>query len=711
MMKKIALTILFTLTATVLLAFPIGEIDESALPRYDVVLADTTQWGEELDDEEETVEKPTQQNLATEFHALDYVMENRYRPVGETFSPGWKRNLFFQASIGVERIAPVSANGLYEIKPITVFSGTVGTHLNELHTLRMSFQGGMGYQQMKNTMYFKLGARLEHLYDLSAYLVGYNTTRLANVSSILGFGAQHARFKGAPESGTSLEAHVGAQIKFYTGPHAYLTFEPYIGVGGDQMDLSGEKNWRGYDIFYGANVGLTYYLRNNLAPESRMRLIEARMAHNELSRDSVLKAWQQPWFVQVATGVALMNSPRLGMMETLGSEMSLSVGKWLSPVIGLRGTLSSRTTTWNKQITPADPTTYHPEYREDLNNHYKSVRLEAMLNPMGFFETFDWNAPLGFSVVAGVELGQLHKAQQQKLTTYSEAYGGGVNLWWQPTEGLKLFVEPRFMHCVYRIPYTNVDWRGRFSDNNYTLSLGMTIETRNVWRWYKEPSYEYQYLKDPLRMLTFGLGGGSNLVQTTQTNTEGSRLGFNGLFFGEYHFNRESSARLGVEYLFLRRSNISDYTDYNMDYPEAGYAPVPRYGLWDHKFHVIAVSPGYQGNLNQWIYGYQSAPLKLHAFAGPTVFLRMKPKSQLSPLERLMENHTVALNIPQKTTFHVGAHLGFKLDYRLNSHLGLFFSPTVYWVNNMELPGINLNKLHLIETFNIGVQYGFMRKR
>jgi hypothetical protein len=67
------------------------------------------------------------------------------------------------------------------------------------------------------------------------------------------------------------------------------------------------------------------------------------------------------------------------------------------------------------------------------------------------------------------------------------------------------------------------------------------------------------------------------------------------------------------------------------------------------------------------------------------------------------------LNIPQKNTFHIGAHFGLKLDYRINRNLGAFFSPTLYWIGNMDLPGTNMSKLKLIETFNIGVQYNLMK--
>ena len=680
------------------------------------VPSDTTRWGEDDDESEENQVERTQLNVAKGFNAHDYILENRFVPDGETFKLTTDdatflnkllQHTFVQLGMGAEKILPPPATE-FEIDMLTNYRIGLGKQINRFNTFRLTFDASIGYQRAKNMTFRKMGVRLDHLYSLSSYMAGYNPSRLLDISTIFGIGLQQSSIRNNGEK-MSFEGHAGLMGKFFTGPHAYVYAEPYIGMGGDQMDLSGERNWRGTDFFYGVNVGLIYYIKNNLSPQSRFRLIDNRLAHNELSNtDSLLMSWQQPWIFQMATGVALMSSPNLSMMDTLGSEMSFSVGKWLSPVIGFRGTLSSRKTAWQHHVTRAAEAPYHPQYTEVYNNTYRSVRLEAMLNPIGFMKRFNWNAPWGFYLLGGIELGELNKPQSEELNCRSQAYTGAVNIWWQPTEGLKLFVEPRYSRLVYRIPYTNVEWMGKYADDNITVNFGISMETRDIKHWYKEPSYEYQYLYDPFFKYTVGLGGGTNLSQTTISIKDGSSLGFDGLLFGEYHLDRLKSLRLGIEYIALRRSNLTDFTDLNMENPSEDYSPVPRYGLWHHKHNIIAVSPGFQVNLNQLLYDYQSAPMKLHGFIGPTVFLRMKPKSTISELERVALNHEVRLNIPQKMTFHIGAHVGLKLDYRINRHIGAFFSPTIYWINNMEIPGSKLTKLKIIETFNIGIQYNLM---
>jgi hypothetical protein len=695
---------------------PPGQESDSKVPEVTIseltAPSDTTRWGED-DDDAEDLPEPTRKNIAKGFNALDYILENRFVPEGETFTRKFTDHMYLQFSLGGEKIlAPPSVD--YGIEMLTIANLGVGKQLDKRNTLRLTFNLGVGYQRNLNMAYKMFDVKFDHMYSLSSYMAGYNPSRLLDVSSLFGFGIRYNSM--LQDKKTVLEGHTGLHLKFYTGPHAYVFAEPYIGMGGDQMDLSDKRNWRGLDFFYGANVGLIYYIDNNLSTESRLRLINQRRAHNELSnRDSLLMSWQQPWFAQLSTGIAWMGSQRLSLWETTGSEISATIGKWLSPVVGFRGTLTTRNTPWIRVDNGAHTNPYHPAYSEMFNNSYRSARIEGMLNPMGFLPRFDWNAPWGFYLMGGMEVGWLNKRQWDRqhydiLNTKCQAYSLGANVWWQPTHGLKLFVEPRYSHLVYRIPYANAEWYGRYSDHNVSVNFGIAMETRDTKHWHKEPSYTYLYEQDPLHMLTFGLGGGTNLMQTASSVEGGNDLGFDGLFFGEYHFDRMMTARLGVEFLSLRRTSSSPYIDYNMETPKEGYSPVYTEGLWDHRYNLLAISPGFQANLNQLLFGYQSSPIKLHGFLGPTLLIRMKTSSIINKQERVMMHHYVQLDMDQSVRLHFGAHLGLKLDYRINKHLGAWFAPTFYWISNTKLPGVNFTYLKFVETFNIGVQYNLFEK-
>lgn len=83
---------------------------------------------------------------------------------------------------------------------------------------------------------------------MSSYFDGYAPTRPLDVSSVIGLGAQLSRQRYKLGWRKSLEGHFGIQFKFYTGPQAFITFEPYVGIGTDQMDVSETLNWRKYDF-------------------------------------------------------------------------------------------------------------------------------------------------------------------------------------------------------------------------------------------------------------------------------------------------------------------------------------------------------------------------------------------------------------------------------------------------------------------------------
>lgn len=688
----------------------VPEMPSLALPK------DTTRYGEDdWDDEDgiaknDTVRKP--RDMVKGRNILNEVMENRYIPDGETMrkSKSWMHNVYLQLGVSGEKITP-PVDG-YEFSMMPGVQLGVGKVLNKRHSVRLMGHGSWGYMAERDYKLSRYGLRAEYLYDLSSYFDGYNPTRQLNLSALVGVGGEYSKVDN--RTGMSGEAHMGLQLRFFTGPQAYVSLEPYVGIATDQIDVSEKRNWRSTDIFYGVSLNYIYYLRSNLTQESWRRLIDNAdslyranpKSHGRVSADGRLELWQQPWFVQFSSGPSLMKSPNLGMGETLGSEMAISGGKWLSPSIGLRATLFQRTNVWRKVASDAEAITFQPAYTLDRHNVYQGFRLEAMVNPLGFLNNFLWDCKWGFYLMGGYEKGWIQKRQSQPLSCSNSGWGGGLNLWYQPTEGLKLFVEPRYMHNEYSIPYTDVDWFKRYGDDNITFNIGVAIEQRDDKRFYTH-SYEMEYVVDRLRTWTVGIGGGMNFLQTEGGYTGGAGLPYNGLLFGEYHIDRLKGVRLGVEYVGMKRTNLTDYTDYNMDFPEEGNAPVVRTGLWDHQYGLLLISPGALIDMNQLMMHYRPQRLRLSVFAGPTLAMLLRYKSQLSPLERLMEHHMVEPIGDGAGKLSFGAHIGFKLQYHLKKHISIHLTPTAYSLITTKLAGIDFTTLKLMETINVGAQYSF----
>ncbi len=690
----------YPLTAGAVTAIPSNWDAIPALP------SDTTRYGE--DDEEDDVEDktkqaPTRLNLVRQEDLMKYQLENRYLPVGDTFlRHRWLRNVFIQGGFGFEKLKEVSPD--HHLSPLMHGQLGIGKNFNRLNALRLMFHGDFGFLN-GTSLFAKGGAQIDHIFDLSSYLSGYNPSRLLNVSSVIGLGGQFS--KTGEGYATTFEGHVGVQLRFYTGPKTYLTIEPYVGLGSDHMDLSNRYNWRKIDAFYGATINLVYYLGNNLSPESRMRLINQRHHKNQLSADSLLSSWQQPWFIQFTNGITEMKSPNLSQSKTLGSEMTMSLGKWLSPVAGLRGSIFSRTNRWLQTTSTINDSYYHPDYKIDHYNYTLGARFEGLISPLGFLNNFSWDAPFGFFLAAGAEAGWIRKSQSKTITCHMLGWGGGINIWYQPAPGLKLFAEPRWMYNIYRTNANDAKTLRRYHDQYLTLNLGLTVELRDHDRFY-EHSFEDEYINDKLQKWAVGLAGGTHFLQTQREYSTGSRTGWNGLLYGEYHFNRLLSVRLGAEIMQLKRSNISPFIDYNMDIPEAEYAPVRRSGLWDHRYTMLLITPSAQFDLSYLSVGYQKQLFRASAFIGPSFIWNLKYQRELSPLERLKANHTADPVGAKDLKMMMGAHIGIKLSYRVAKRVAVVLVPTVHSIiSRTELPGVNFTKLKLMETINLGAQYSF----
>ncbi len=367
-------------------------------------------------------------NIAKGTNAMDYLLERRYLADGETFTKRWDDHLFVEAGAGVEQMVPPGAG--YKFNALTVAHLGVGKQFSKLHSARVLLNGAFGYQQDKDRLYYRMGVTADHLFSLTSYFDGFKPSRLLDISTVLGVGAQYAKYGRLGRSGTSFDVHMGLQFRFFTGPQGYINIEPYYGLATDKRDLSESRNWRKIDMFYGANVNFIYYLHNNLSPESRQHFIKNRAESNELVADSTaLDSWRQPWFFEFSNGIDFTDSPTLGLTETMGHNFSISVGKWLSSAIGLRFTGTSSTVTWQKEVTPEKLSPYQPPYERDFRSCYVGMRGEALFNPLGFSANYNWDSPLGFYLLAGAEMGRIMKYQPGRhLSCNTQAYTVGAHL-------------------------------------------------------------------------------------------------------------------------------------------------------------------------------------------------------------------------------------------------------------------------------------------
>ena len=702
--------------------------------------SDTTRYGEDGDEEsnDTTIRMPL--NRAKGVDAITLVLERRYKAYNETFTKKWHDHLFIQAGLGFEQMVPSGDN--YSFNTLGAVNLGVGKQFNKYNTLRLMFHGAWGYQQSKDRLFTKLGIRLDHNFSLSSYFNGYKPSRLLDVSTLFGVGVQFSKLSyenilweqemqkqieewealgdyeeaqlirdnwPKDKSATSFEAHLGAQLKFFTGPQGYITVEPYVGIGGASTDLTERQNWRKTDIFYGLNVNYIYYIHNNLSPRERLQYIKNRRDRDLLSADSILLSWQQPWFFEFSNGVDFLMGTQLSTGQTLGPDLAVSVGRWFSPVIGLRLTGALRQMTWRQSFEPIldEGVAQARGYTTNLHNIYKGFRLEAIFNPFGFRKNFSWDDKFGAYLVGGIEYGWVDKYQTEKLSTRSEGYTGGIHLWTKLSDGLHLFLEPRYIHYVYKVPYTNVTWNKLYSDNSMSVSVGLSVATRA--RQFRSMDYDETRGGYPLRKIRVGIGGGFNFIQTKSNYENSGGMGYNGKLVGEYHLDRLHSFRATGEFVGMSRSGLTEFNDYNMESEDPGQTVITRYGMWDHSIKFALASLGYQVNLSNLLAGYQAKRrADLSLFVGPSLLIPIDDKAVLSRDESVLAGHVVELAEPFNSSgMSVGGHLGLKLRMALSSRMALWAEPTVYFLGDAKLPCVNFLSVKYMETVNVGLQYEF----
>jgi hypothetical protein len=79
--------------------------------------------------------------------------------------------------------------------------------------------------------------------------------------------------------------------------------------------------------------------------------------------------------------------------------------------------------------------------------------------------------------------------------------------------------------------------------------------------------------------------------------------------------------------------------------------------------------------------------------------------SELSTNETLFVGEEVQMEEQMKAKSGMGAHLGFKLRFKIVPHISAIFEPTFYFLGNTELPSVDFLTVKYLQTLNFGVQY------
>lgn len=640
-------------------------------------------------------------NIAEGQNVLKAILENRYRGHDEEFKKKWYDNLFLEAGLGFEKT--IHASDDYDYIPLTMMHVSVGKSFTPLHSIRATFGAGYSYQKVYEKPFWKFEGRMDYLFNMSAFAKGFNPARPFEVQFLIGAGIQYTKRQRYTHR-VSPEIYTGFQFKCNTGAYGQLNIEPYIGFTKNSADFSVLHSWKKFDIYYGVNMNFVHYLNNNFAK----------------TQQNVEKDYA-PMFVQMAFGGYGGQKNDLSVKDALGHETSISLGKWLTSAIGVRGTFYNNNNTLTMHLSnKIKGAVEHTKYNAKYYSNRGGFRTEALINPLGFKRNYNWDASWGGYLLGGVGYGWLVRwnteDKSKMLSTPIFTYTAGINLWKRIDQDIQFFMESRFISNTYNAPYTDTKYYNRqLPDKGFAIDFGVSVNLRT--KRYREltlktDSTTQHEIKghQPKTPFTFGISAMLPLAESHYMSySDMTGVSYGVKFFGQYHFNDISSARLNLEYMSLFRANISSYTDKYID--NGITVSRSRVGLLGFRNGLLTATANYSVDLVQLMAGHTSAnrPKKFHAeiFAGSGVTIYMTRTHTLWEEENLVEGHETDVK-DHEVSAHYTMAFGGKLTFNITPHLGVYAEPTLYLIDGLKMPGyipLRVGNFRIFKSIGLGVQY------
>ena len=621
--------------------------------------------------------KMSRRNIALErndrYYGTDYVIDDRYLVANEPFAKGLLGNTYISGGVGFDFLQPRSKG--YDALQMTQFNIALGKHLSPVHSLRLAAGGAVSFLTERNFYFVRGTMKLDYLYDVSAHISGYKAARPVSVSMLAGIGANVMRKNEETWSMRLVpDLHAGLQFKIYTGPRCYLNIEPYASISTDQLDYKSEASWRKYDVSYGVNLNLQYYLDDQLSSQSRLRLLNARGDNSIMVDKQTVGTWRTPWFTEAASGVTFAHNDDLGLR--LGNTTGIALGRWLSPVLGFR--LAAVTTSAMSRYMPEGSSM--SGYAEVYNSHYNSGRVDFLINPLGYMRNFSWDDQFGGYLVIGTELGtaKFHNAYAQRQKYYGQTVTAGLHLWTKLTDDLQLFVEPRYSHNTF-----STKGEGKFTKNIPMVNIGLTMMIRSQ-KFHELDEFDQvqNFMHSYVRGFRVGATGGMTVLQPRDASYDvnnGWNLNWNGSAYLEYRFSHLHSVRGSLQYMNSKRNvPTSGNSALTLVKTNSAIASLD---------YEVSVTNLFSGILkNRWC--------ELEAFVGPSAEYVFSTKG--------------AENDDSQKKLMWGANAGLKLSKHIWNGISLVAIPTLYFIHGTTPKSMNTVTAwdnHYYQTFSIGVQY------
>ncbi len=512
------------------------------------------------------------------YNALKYSMQKRYQPQGREFvNKKFLDNFFVSFWGGYNRIIPQGGMNLSGGPEIGL---SVSKFFSPKNGVRLYGNWQSANRQSDNEKWTNYTFGVDHIFNLSTALAGYNPYRMLELSTVEGLGVHLASLAG--EKQKAADFHLGLQMKISTGTRLDVFMEPGISFYTDGIDISGNNNSHGYDIGFNARVGMNYRL-GTFTPRGSTEAGDENFLDNT--------------FISAGMGLQAQNSSlarEQGLLGSTGPIFSVAAGKWFLDLFGFRLSAFGSYDVWKaNQKTGIDRMTL-----------YAGGRAEVMLNPFAFFKKDVRSMKWGIVPMFGVELGMMKKQDERELVSKSyTGMTGGLQFKYYPTENLAFFVEPRMSFVPYTFTEKTISGKVNeysFMDKLMNVSVGVELRrpTRSQWQQLAKLRGDFT----PYYYTSYAVG----MTMPQQLNRPTSRRpGFIiGAAVGR-QFSSLSGVCLGLDFNNAATRTADDKTD---------------------RYTFTSLSLDYMFDISNWVIGYDpERKFGTEVFGGPVITRCFEP--------------------------------------------------------------------------------------
>lgn len=571
--------------------------------------------------------------------------------------------------------------------PAITMGVLAGYQFNGLHAVRLSAnftrQTGKNFVQSLQT----LQVSADYMFNLSSYLWGSNPNRRIELKPTVGAGFIHSNNGNGGLMSPTLRASLN--IAYLINSNSELFVEPYFMFTADRADYVSSP--RRYDVQYGVWGGL----RVNFGSDTHIN-------------DMNMPGFNPNMFVELSTGFQMYKMP--GWKETfkrsLGTNYQVSIGKWMSPILGARFTAAGGEFYWKGKSTPPSGiagTQLHPGVNEYTRAVSVVGRVEVMMRPLNFIHRWrEMSRGFDFEMSGGIEAGWYCKPYVPgygSLNTFELGYTLAANFLYKVTPHIWLFVEPRAQFVEFDVPNANFGHEGTYTDKLFNVNTGIRMQRPT------RKQRDEIYAEDPRFHFELGVGGGA-MKQIGGTEKIQTHYPFNGMasLYAMACFDNYHAVMLQGDYM---RVNRQQYTNYTV---MAGNATLHRGGYTTRKNNIVEAKLMYGLNLTNLICkpNYLRRHVNVYGLIGPGLVINTVSPIELNPGELRGGEGKISYKM-ETLDGNMGMAIagGFLVKYDFTKHLGVYIQPESSFTFNAHKVIGTEHKYTVLVKVSGGLKYTF----